>query len=361
MADLYWVGGTDDWNGTAGLKWSLLSGGVGGAPEPTAADDVHFDGPSGAVTVTVATSTRPCRSINFTGFTGTFAGSVGLDIGDATVGHFTLGSGMTWTNTGLLTFVSTTGTNNLTFNGVTITATLRFNGAAGIWSFQDALTQVTGNPGGENIRVGQGTLNTNGYTITTDAMFRHTALDAGYTAVTNLGASIINITSYNTVFQVNIVFGTSTFNAETSTINITDASANVKTFTGGGATYYNVAYTGGGSGRCDISGSNTFNILTLGAPKSYRIAAGTTQTILTSFVLQSSSGNVITIDTNSGGSAATISKAAGTVIADYLSLKDSAATGGATFYAGVNSTNVSGNSGWIFAGPPKTDLMSFFD
>jgi hypothetical protein len=31
MADRYWVGGTDTWNGTALLKWSTTSGGVGGA------------------------------------------------------------------------------------------------------------------------------------------------------------------------------------------------------------------------------------------------------------------------------------------------------------------------------------------
>jgi hypothetical protein len=32
-------------------------------------------------------------------------------------------------------------------------------------------------------------------------------------------------------------------------------------------------------------------------------------------------------------------------------LKDNTATGGATFYAGANSTNVSGNTGWTFTAP----------
>jgi len=36
---------------------------------------------------------------------------------------------------------------------------------------------------------------------------------------------------------------------------------------------------------------------------------------------------------------------------DYMSIKDSTATGGAAWYAGANSTNVSGNTGWIFSAP----------
>lgn len=54
----------------------------------------------------------------------------------------------------------------------------------------------------------------------------------------------------------------------------------------------------------------------------------------------------------SAGGQATLSKSSGIVSCDYLSLKDSVATGGATWYAGSHSTNVSGNSGWIFTGSP---------
>jgi hypothetical protein len=50
MADRYWVGGTANWDGTSGTKWSATSGGAGGASVPTSADDVFFD----------ATSSGPC-------------------------------------------------------------------------------------------------------------------------------------------------------------------------------------------------------------------------------------------------------------------------------------------------------------
>jgi hypothetical protein len=48
------------------------------------------------------------------------------------------------------------------------------------------------------------------------------------------------------------------------------------------------------------------------------------------------------------GSNYTLSKSGGVVSSDYLSIQDSAATGGAVWYAGTNSTDVSNNSGWIF-------------
>jgi hypothetical protein len=58
-------------------------------------------------------------------------------------------------------------------------------------------------------------------------------------------------------------------------------------------------------------------------------------------------GNVITINSSTAGTQATLSKASGTVSCDYLSLKDSDATGGAEWHAGVNSTVVSNVTGWL--------------
>jgi hypothetical protein len=41
MANRFWVGGTASWDGTAGTKWALTSGGAGGQAVPTSADDVY--------------------------------------------------------------------------------------------------------------------------------------------------------------------------------------------------------------------------------------------------------------------------------------------------------------------------------
>lgn len=65
---------------------------------------------------------------------------------------------------------------------------------------------------------------------------------------------------------------------------------------------------------------------------------------------QAGDGRIL-INSSSSGTPATLSKSSGTVAGNYLSIKDSTATGGATWYAGANSVSVSGNTGWIFAAP----------
>ena len=72
MANRYWVGGTATWDGTAGLKWSLTSGGLGGQAVPTTSDTVFFNANSGANTVTIGTG-AVCSTLTMTGFTGTLA------------------------------------------------------------------------------------------------------------------------------------------------------------------------------------------------------------------------------------------------------------------------------------------------
>jgi hypothetical protein len=84
MAVKYWYkagNSNDNWS-TVG-NWYLGSGGTGGlAGLPTSADDVIFDSLSTtSATVTIVTTAAICNSINFTGFTGTLAGStVGLNV-----------------------------------------------------------------------------------------------------------------------------------------------------------------------------------------------------------------------------------------------------------------------------------------
>lgn len=55
----------------------------------------------------------------------------------------------------------------------------------------------------------------------------------------------------------------------------------------------------------------------------------------------------------------TLSKSTGIVSADFLSISRSIATGGADWYAGANSTNGGGNTGWIFTAAPSAGGGSF--
>jgi len=103
MANRYWVGGTAAWDGTAGTKWALTSGGAGGQAVPTSADDVFFDANSGANTVTISTGNTGAKSITCTGFTGTLAGTAAITVS----GSITLVAGMTFSYTGTVTIAAT--------------------------------------------------------------------------------------------------------------------------------------------------------------------------------------------------------------------------------------------------------------
>jgi hypothetical protein len=140
-------------------------------------------------------------------------------------------------------------------------------------------------------------------------------------------------------------------------------SNSAKSFTGGGFSYSGITLNQGGSGALTISGNNTFANIT----NTYSATAATTITftasstnIFANWNASGTSGKLLTINSSTAGTQATISKASGTVSANYLSIQDSAATGGASWYAGANSTNVSNNTGWIFSAAPSASNGNFF-
>ena len=83
----------------------------------------------------------------------------------------------------------------------------------------------------------------------------------------------------------------------------------------------------------------------------YNLQSGRTQTISNNINFGSACNSGVTIQSNTSGSAATISKTSGVMNGYNLSLKDITATGGATFNA-YASTNLGNNTGWNFAAAP---------
>jgi hypothetical protein len=244
MADRYWVGGTANWDGTAGTKWSATSGGPGGASVPTTADAVFFNALSTG-TCTISAGNTGAASINFTGFTGTIAGFAAITV----AGSVTASAGMTWSyNNGLMTF---TGTGTLTTAGKNF-CSIAINGVGITLTLGDAFTNLS--PG--NIMVTSGTFNTAGFSVATSQLF-----SSGSTARTiNLSSSTLTISG-----ATPIDFSTSTnltFNANTSQVNLTGQSL---TFQGGGLTWNNVSLTNTNHTGTDssINGTNTFANLTV--------------------------------------------------------------------------------------------------
>jgi hypothetical protein len=282
MADRYWVGGTASWDATAGTKWAATDGGAGGASVPTTSDDVFFTAASGAVTVTTGAIVN-CANLNFTGFTGTFAGANAINWN----GNLIAGSSMTWTHSGALTAIKST-TQLITCNGKTISP-LTASGTGGV-SIQDAFASSG------TITVSQGTFTTNNFNVTATQL----SSSNSNTRTINLGSSTVTLSAAGAaIFNASNSTGL-TFNAGTSQINFTSVTTATLSgpTTGSPITFYNVAFTGirttsqlpGNS----ITGLNIFNNLAFVGPSAAAVVQTTfaaPQTINGTFSTSGTAGN----------------------------------------------------------------------
>lgn len=348
-ASRYWVGGTNTWNSTAGTKWATSSGGAGGAAVPTSSDDVFFDANSGVSTVTMS-GTRNVKTLTTTGFTGTLTAATALSL--VPHGAIVFGSGTTLSGTwNIATAAACGGGSSITSNGVT----LPNDGTATpiSLSLDEGCTLTI-----LDATVLSGAIETANSATLTISSVNVTAtrfIDLGATTTVNLGTGTLSLTGTGTVWTLS---ATLTVNPSTSTIKTTDTSATSKTFSGGGKTYNNLWFSGGGTGPFIMVGNNTFANLRVDAPSAtVNFTAGSTTTVTTLSMDGSSLGNN-TLQSTSAGSAWNLAKGAGTINASYLTLIDSHAAGGATFNA-ANSLDGGGNTGWVITVIP-TENGRFF-
>ncbi len=168
--------------------------------------------------------------------------------------------------------------------------------------------------------------------------------------IQNSATSPLTLSGNNSSVGGNITITTGTLAISGTTgISLTGNFSNSGTFTANSST---VTFA---SGTHTITGANTFYNLTLAANNTITFPANTTQTISNGISCAGSSGNLININSSVPSSQATLSMGAGkTATCDYLSLTDSAVTGGATWNAGSNSTFVSNDSGWVITIFPGT-------
>lgn len=350
QTNYYQTAVNDNWSTTA--KWFLATNGAGGAgrvpiPQDTAVFDVN--------SVTASGKTITC-DIAYMPFSTTWSGV-------ANAPNFTTSSS-TATLYGSLVLTSGMGTftqnANLAVNGRLANSTITSGGKS--------FTNMSINVSGFTISQGDaltvsGFWNNSGATGTWDtAGFNLTVATAGgNSANLTLNASTLTLTSSGTVWAQ----PTGTVSAGTSTISFTDTSSSDKTFVAGSKTYYNCSITGGGSGKIIFTMAATWNQFpqVTGGTKSLTYPSATTTTFTNGTNLGNST-NLITIIASTAASATTwavTNGAAGIVNCDYLSLKDNTASGPTPFYAGANSTLVSGTTGWNAtaapAGIPRMMLM----
>lgn len=189
----------------------------------------------------------------------------------------------------------------------------------------------------------QGTFTANNFNITCLTFSSNNS----NTRVITMGTGTWLLTGTGTVWDTATITGL-TVTQGTSTIKINDASSTVKTFSGGGKTYYNIWFTGAGTGTFDIVGSNTFNDFKVDTPPhTIRFTAATTTTV-TTFTVNGTAGNLMTIGSITSASHTLTKSGGGTITCDYMSISYSTATPASTWDAGEHSTNGGNNSGWRF-------------
>ena len=337
MANRYWVGGTASWDGTAGTKWALTSGGAGGQAVPTSADDVFFSALSTG-TCTIDTGNTGAKSINCTGFTGTITGTAAISV----AGSITLFATQTYTHTGTVTL---TGTGTLTTAGKAFSA-VTVDGSGITVTLGDALNLST-----RTLTITQGTFTTSAsnYNITAGSL---SSSNSNIRTITLNGSTI----TLSTGSSGTLTFDTSTnltFNANTSTINCSNPNV---LFRGGGQTFNNVSFTATSNTNHLLTGNNTFANFTMAdrsANGTARLSIGGNQTITGTFTINGTQTSVprrIWIRSNIFGTNRTINAAAiNLYMVDFRNITGA----GAASWNDSSRTNywgdAGGNSGITFA------------
>jgi hypothetical protein len=276
-------------------------------------------------------------------------------------GSLTLVTGMTQTSVSGGSFRAMgRSSHDLTANGVSFPSPFSVASVGGTYSLQSSWNSPT-----NSLTITLGTFTSNDYTISqgssgTGSSFTITSA-AGVTV--NLGTSIVNLSSTNggTIFSAGAL---ATVNASSATFNVLLTTANKRDFIGGGKTYGTLNYTVAGStGTLQINDSNTFDKIEFSDITNARtlmFVAGTTTTFTGDGIVGNGAAGRVLVLASTTTSIFTLTKASGTVSIDYWSISYSTATGGASWYAGANSTNGGNNSGWTFTAPPATSTGNFF-
>ena len=335
--NIYWVGGTGNWNGAT--VWAGTSGGIGGIPGPGASENAIFDANSNN-TNAGASYTCNIGAVIF--------GVASWQAENPSAGVLTFtGSGSTVTSRDI-TFQSdvvVSCSNSLNTNGTIITNGVNFT----------SFSQI-GMIGGTTILGGAFTcgtitfyaisgsnLNLNGYTLNANAV----SFTSGTGARTlNISNSILNLTASGTVFNAGST--NITITSTNSTINFTSNAVTAKTFAGGGYTYNNLNFAGSATATYTITGANTFtgtisSVKTV--PFTIVFPASTTTTV-GNWTANGNPKKMLAIQSSTNGTQATLTKSGGGTIAiDQAIIRDIAVTPSSTWDA-TNSVSIANNSGW---------------
>jgi hypothetical protein len=392
----YWVGGTGNWS-QYNTHWATSTGGlVFHIQSPTPTDTVIFDTNSFSTandTVYVDSTLITCHDMIWANVTH-HPVFINQNYSPNTIfkiyGSLTLSPNMNWKYSGALFFEATSGNNTITsaaqsLGGVT------FEGTGGQWTLMDSLTA--------GITVAAGTFRTNNQKINAVSfhitptvpvtMYLGTSTiycgdytctgptvlhaDSSHIYTSNFsgggGYTYNNVTLNNSLggfwaanCSFNVVTLSNNQNANNSGCSIDSLICPNGLALGGASNAIHYAKADNGltisisgnsfqhleaSGDANLLSNTTYDtlyfnnlghIITLGA--------NTTQTINNDLKINASGGFPVSLLSSVAGTQAVIYKATDTVCLNYIYMQDIKATGGAQFYAGQYSSDISNNTGW---------------
>jgi len=335
------------WNLAASSSWWVNNGwcsSSGGTPStnnfPLPQDTAIFDNSSAGTTMTIPASNPYISSVSFASRTTLFTFNI---TGSTTCyGSITFSSAITVTTANQIT-MSGGGIQTITSAGKTLNL-LVVDTYGGTVQLADAL-----NLGSNALTITNGTFDTSStgnYAVTASSI----SSSNSNVRTINLNASTITLSSASSTID----FFTSTnftFNAGTSTINASNSSA---TISGGGRTYYNVAFTSTALSSPSIAGTNTFNNLSITGRTSLGIGIITlsaNQTINGTFTVSAGSGATYRIQISSStiGTQYTLTSAAESLT--DVDFRDIIVAGAGSPFTGTRLGDCGGNTNITFDAP----------
>lgn len=343
-APYYWIGGTGSWSSAS--HWSLSSGGSATTRPPLPQDDVNIDANSFTGNTQTITVDMPHmgKNISSAGSTGTsntllfsntittlFFGSVSLASGTM-IPNQVNGSG--------IIIAAGRGNFTITSNGVGWFCLWTIQAPGGTYTLQDALTTLPA--GGRQFTFNFGTFDANGFSMYHSIY----VLNPGITQL-NLGSGIWDVARVAVGGSWQYTAAASKLNAGTSTIRYPLVVTGLQTFSGNGAAYNILTMaTAGSTGGLAITGANYFDTINFSDSSNARTLTlpSSILTTVRNLNVVGTSGKLMSIISSSGGTPTQLALYGVPPVVDYLSLQDIYSVIPYKFYAGANSTSVSGNT-----------------
>lgn len=330
------VAANQHWINASSGTWSTAANWTSRVPLPQ--DNVFFDNAFGTAQTVTVNMPRSGKNIDWTGATWTTSLTFTSSATHAFYGNVKLISGLT--HTAAETW-SGRSSNTYDAQGVSINAATNVACVAG--NTYILAGNFTLDPS-KTFTMTSGALDTGGYQFSVGKV----ASALGATATITLNSSLVLLTGTGTVWTQGAA-STFTVVPGTSIIKVTDTSNTAITFGGFNATYATLWWARGGSTATNtITGNNTFLTFQDTGTAAHSIVFPNATTVVTNFVVNGSSGALITLSRTGASGTFTLSSPSRIVYCNWLSISNSVATGNASWYAGANSTNGGTNTGWVF-------------